>query len=133
MPAASLEQDEFDRIAADVVTDIVQSAPDPRVAPAAVLARHSQHELTVLGCSTRAHYPAATAAIVLRRDQPTVPTQRRLRRDQRVNARQRLAAELLCGECKPTPLGVRVSDPTAAQLFSRSTRFSTRRYSGTRR
>jgi hypothetical protein len=72
-----MSEDALDRVAADVVTQVAQGAPYARVTPAAVFARHPQHELDDVRRSTRSCASAAIAAIVLPGNESTVPAQQR--------------------------------------------------------
>jgi len=72
---AMIFEDGLDRIARDVMPEVLQGAADARVAPGRVLVRHVCHERGEVRFRARPTMPALRRAVVLRGDQPAVPAQ----------------------------------------------------------
>ncbi|HEU4734680.1 MAG TPA: hypothetical protein VFT22_42610 [Kofleriaceae bacterium] len=75
-------QDPLDRVATDLVAEVVQRTDQPRVPPARILRRHPDHELFHVDGDCGTPGPAARRAVVLAGDQLAVPAQDRVGRDQ---------------------------------------------------
>ena len=99
-------QDPLDRVPGDVVAEIGERAADPRVAPRRILPRHPYDEF---GHRPGRHRPSPTpagTAIVLLGDQPPVPAENRVRRDDACHLTHDPPAEFLASHRESTALGV---------------------------
>ena len=83
-----LQQHPPDRIARNLMSEIVKCSLDPRIAPPWILARHPENELLNLSGDRRPTWSALLAAIVLSRDELSVPAKQRVRRDHRRDLRE---------------------------------------------
>ena len=104
-------------VAPDLVSNVQQRAPDPRIAPRRVLPRHPHDQ----GADFRPDSWTSDlppAAVVLLGDQVPIPAQDRVRRDDARNLGQDSPAELLPSYGEPTPLRVGQAERTTAQLLS---------------
>ena len=89
-------QDALDRGAPNIEAEVAQRPAQARVAPRWALARHLQQLLRHVGrCRRSPRRAARLRAVVLRRDQPAVPTQDRLRRCERRELGERSPAQHL--------------------------------------
>ena len=99
-------QDPLHRVPGDVVAEVGECAADPRVAPRRILPRHPYDEFGHRpGCHRPSPTPAGTA-IVLLGDQPPVPAENRVRRDDACHLTQDPPAEFLASHRESTALGV---------------------------
>ena len=99
-------QDPLHRVPGDVVAEVGERAADPRVAPRRILIRHPYDEFGHRpGCHRPSPTPAGTA-IVLLGDQPPVPAENRVRRDDACHLTQDPPAEFLASHRESTALGV---------------------------
>ena len=99
-------QDPLDRVPGDVVAEVGERAADPRVAPRRILPRHPYDEF---GHRPGRHRPSPTpagTAIVLLGDQPPVPAENRVRRDDACHLTQDPPAEFLASHRESPALGV---------------------------
>ena len=74
-------QNPLDRVPGDVVAEIRERATDARVPPRWILDRHPHHEVGHLAWRYRPASTSAGAAVVLPGNQPPVPAENRVRRD----------------------------------------------------
>jgi hypothetical protein len=105
--AAVPPQDPLDRVAANLVAEVVQRADQPRVPPGRVLRRHPHDELFYVDSDSGTPGPAARRAIVLAGDQLAVPAQDRVRRDQAGELAQPATTDgpALDGQAPPLVIG----------------------------
>ena len=99
-------QDPLDRVPGDVVAEVGERAADPRVAPRRILPRHPYDEF---GHRPGRHRPSPTpagTAIVLLGDQPPVPAENRVGRDDACHLTQDPPAEFLASHRESPALGV---------------------------
>ena len=99
-------QDPLDRVPGDVVAEVGERAADPRVAPRRILPRHPHDEF---GHRPGRHRPSPTSAgtaIVLLGDQPPVPAENRVGRDDACHLTQDPPAEFLASHRESPALGV---------------------------
>ncbi len=125
---AVLEQDPFDRISTDLVSQVVERASDSGVAPAGVVASHSEDQLPNYSCGSRTTRSSAFAAVILSRDQPSVPSEQSIRRHQGLYLEEPSSADLLGLHRKPSTLLIAEAQPLPAELlpqgsFTRKLRF----------
>ena len=110
-------QNPLDRVPGDVVAEIRERATDARVPPRWILDRHPHHEVGHLAWR---YWPASTsagAAVVLPGNQPPVPAENRVRRDDADDLRQNPPAEFLASHRESTALGVGQAKWTWAKLL----------------
>ncbi len=99
-------QDPLHRVPGDVVAEVGECAADPRVAPRRILTRHPYDEFGHRpGCHRPSPTPAGTA-IVLLGDQPPVPAENRVRRDDAGHLTHDPPAECLASHRESPALGV---------------------------
>ena len=111
-------QHPLDRVPGDVVAEIRERATDARVPPRWMLDRHPHHEV---GHRAWRYRPASTsvgAAVVLPGNQPPVPAEHRVRRDDAGDLRQNPPAEFPASPRESTALGVGQAKWTWATLLS---------------
>ena len=114
-------EDRFDRVAGQVVTEMLQRAADPRVAPRRILVRHADHERSEVWLRARSTRAARTRSIVLLGDEQAVPAQDRIGRDDAGDVGEApsadgvafdgQAASLVIGEVNPAGTVRRAEDP----------------------
>ena len=103
-----------DRLLASLDAEVGESADDPRVAPRWILDGHPHNErLDLLGRSGSAGLPWTAGAVELLGDKATEPSQDRFGFDDRSDALEGLAAELVTQRGEPDPLGVAEPDPAS--------------------
>lgn len=123
-------QDPLDRVAADLVAEVVQRTDQPRVTPGGILRCHPDGELFHVSGHGRTPGPTARRAVGLAGDQLAVPAQDRLGRDQASELAQPATTDdpALDGQASPLVIGERRRRPPSC---ARRTRFSSRRKSRT--
>ena len=99
-------QHPLDRVPGDVVAEIRERPTDARVPPRWILDRHPHHEVGHLAWRDRPASTSAAAAVVLPGNQPPVPAENRVRRDDAGDLRQNPPAEFLASHRESTALGV---------------------------
>ena len=114
-------EDRFDRIAGDVVTEVLQPAADTRVAPRRVLVRQACDERGEVRLGARATRAALLRAVVLLGNQQAVPAQDRIGRHDAGDVGEAPSAEgftfhgqaasLVVGEANPSGTIRRAEDP----------------------
>ena len=67
------EKNSFDRVSTDLVAEVVERSSDSRVTPARVVAGHPDDQLLDFDRGLRATRPSGLTAVVLPRDQLSVP------------------------------------------------------------
>ena len=107
----------LDRVPGDVVAEIRERATDARVPPRWMLDRHPHHEVGHLAWRYRPASTAAGAAVVLPGNQPPVPAENRVRRDDAGDLRQNPPAEFLASHRESTALGVGQAKWTWAKVL----------------
>jgi hypothetical protein len=112
-----LSQDPLDRVAPQLVTEVLQGTLDAGVAPGLVLPRHPEHQLRDLSAFPRPSRSSSLAAIVLLGHQLPIPAQDRLGRGDGRHRRQPLPPQFLAQRGQPSSLRVREADPLAAELL----------------
>ena len=112
------QEDSFDRIAANLVTQIVEGASNSSVAPTRVVASHLDNQLLDLGRRLGATNLAGLAAIVLLRDQSPVPAKQCVRCHQGADLEETIAADCLGLGCEATALTISEQQVLSAQLFA---------------
>ena len=110
-------QNPLDRVPGDVVAEIRERATDARVPPRWILDRHPHHEVGHLAWRYRPASTSVGAAVVLPGDQPPVPAENRVRRDDAGDLRQHPPAEFLASHRESTALGVGQAKWTWATLL----------------
>ena len=110
-------QNPLDRVPGDVVAEIRERATDARVPPRWILDRHPHHEVGRLAWRYRPASTSAGAAVVLPGNQPPVPAENRVRRDDAGDLRQNPPAEFLASHRESTALGVGQAKWTWAKLL----------------
>ena len=110
-------QNPLDRVPGDVVAEIRERATDARVPPRWILDRHPHHEVGHLAWRCRPASTSAGAAAVLPGNQPPVPAENRVRRDDAGDLRQNPPAEFLASHRESTALGVGQARWTWAKLL----------------
>ena len=110
-------QNPLDRVPGDVVAEIRERATDARVPPRWILDRHPHHEVGHLARRYRPASTSAGAAVVLPGNQPPVPAENRVRRDDAGDLRQNPPAEYLASHRESTALGVGQAKWTWAKLL----------------
>ena len=110
-------QNPLDRVPGDVVAEIRERATDARVPPRWILDRHPHHEVGHLAWRYRPASTSAGAAVVLPGNQPPVPAENRVRRDDAGDLRQNPPAEFLASHRESTALGVGQAKWTWAKLL----------------
>jgi hypothetical protein len=103
------------------MAEIRHGAQDSQITPIPVLFRHPNHKRFNFPGRRRPTGLAAGATVVLVRDQPPVPAQQGLRRDNGCDFRQHLSSEQPGFGCKAATLVVGEAKPPAADL---STKYS---------
>jgi hypothetical protein len=68
-------QDALDGIASGVMSEVEERAADSRVTPSRIVVRRAQHELDDVGRPPRLAATASSAAVVLARDESSIPSQ----------------------------------------------------------
>ena len=97
------------------MTEIVQRALDPRVAPARILTGHPHHQTAYLLENPRAAWSSGRVC-PLPRDQLTMPSENRLRSDDRRHLRQDPTSEPLAEDRQAAPFIIRHPQSPTAQL-----------------
>ena len=110
------QEDSFDRVAANLVTQIVEGASNSSVAPTRVVASHLDNQLLDLGRRLGATKLAGLAAIVLLRDQSPVPAKQCVRCHQGADLEETIVAD--CLGCEATALTISEQQALSAQLFA---------------
>ena len=110
-------QNPLDRVPGDVVAEIRERATDARVPPRWILDRHPHHEVGHLAWRYRPASTSAGAAVVLPGNQPPVPAENRVRRDDAGDLPQNPPAEFLASHRESTALGVGQAKWTWAKLL----------------
>ena len=110
-------QNPLDRVLGDVVAEIRERATDARVPPRWILDRHPHHEVGHLAWRYRPASTSVGAAVVLPGNQPPVPAENRVRRDDAGDLRQHPPAEFLASHRESTALGVGQAKWTWATLL----------------
>jgi hypothetical protein len=113
-------QDARDRRSSDLVPEILEGTLNPRIAPRPVFLGHAHHELPDLGKDT------ATAGLLprrrpLARHQLPVPSQQRVRRDDRREVMQGLPTEPVGSHGEAPPVSGRQPQATPTDLFPQET------------
>ena len=111
------EENPFDRGASETVPDVLHGTDDPSVSPARILARHRDDQsakVDALGGSARS---SRFAAIVLRGDEVSVPTQDGVWRGDGSDRSECRAPERLSLVSEQSPLRVGEPQPFAAELL----------------
>jgi len=75
-----LEKDPLDRASRDLVSQVLQRATDSSVPPTGVRPCHRQDELLDFGGRLWPPHATNSAAVILLRDQPRIPSKQRVRR-----------------------------------------------------
>ena len=97
--------------------EVIEGTPDAGVAPVTVLGGHPDDEPADLVHDPWTPRPATAAAVVLPRNQLSMPAQEGVRRHERLQIPEGLSTEGLglCGEA--STLGVGEPEPARAELF----------------
>jgi len=111
------EQDPFDRISTDLVSQVVERSSDSGVAPARVVASHSEDQLSNFSCSSRATRASALTPVILFRDQLSVPSEQRIRGHQSLYLEEPSSADLLGLYREPSTLRIGEAEPLLAELL----------------
>jgi len=118
-----LEKDPFDRISTDLVSQVVERSSDCGVAPARILAGHSEHQLPYFGRGSRTTGASALAPVILSRDQLTVPSEKSIRGDQGLYFEEPLSANLLGLQRESSTLLISEAESLPARLLSQDAVF----------
>ena len=110
-------QNPLDRVPGDVGAEIRERATDARVPPRWILDRHPHHEVGHLAWRYRPASTSVGAAVVLPGNQPPVPAENRVRRDDAGDLRQNPPAEFLASHRESAALGVGQAKWTWAKLL----------------
>ena len=100
------------------MTEVGQGPLDPRIAPVSVFRGHAHDQRSDRRDDRRSSWPTTWAPVVLLRDQPTMPGQQGVRRDNRANVPQDAPSEYLGFRGQPSPLLVRELQSSGAEQFS---------------
>jgi hypothetical protein len=114
-------EDSLDSIAPDFISEVLECAPQPCVAPTRVFLRHAHDELTNV---LRRRWSARTtvlAAIVLGRNEVAIPSQERIGCDNGGDLGQRFSTQSLGLDGEPAALILREPESFAAKLGSEHT------------
>ena len=76
------EKDPFDRVSRDLMPEIMERSANPGVTPARVVAGHQKDQLLDVGFGPRTTRPATLAAVILFRNQLSMPAKQSIRRHQ---------------------------------------------------
>ena len=101
-PAVCLEH-VGDGASCDLVAEVVQGAPDPRVSPVAILRGHPDDQPPEFLHEGWAARPATAAAVVLPCDQLSMPAEKGIGRDTRLEVTQHPPSEVLPSSSVVTP------------------------------
>ena len=112
-----VEKDSFDRVATDLMAQVVERSSDSRVTPARVFAGHPDDQLLDFDGGLRTTWPSSLAAIVLPGDQLSMPSKERVWRHQGVELQEPLSADRLGLPREPTALLIGESQSLSAELF----------------
>jgi hypothetical protein len=107
-----------DRRATNPMTDVLESTLDPRVAPPGILFRHPHHEAADF-CQ---HLMAAGPLPCVRpfpRDELSMPSQNRVRGDDRGDLAQDAPSEPVAQDRQPPPIVIHQLEPLPTQLASK--------------
>lgn len=100
------------------MTQIAECTTYSRVTPSWIFGGDAQHELSDVARTPRLAAASFGAAIVFACHQAAIPSQQGVRRDKRVDFRERLASELLRGAREPAPLRVGEADALVTKVLS---------------
>ena len=108
-------EDSGDRRSSDLMPHVLQCASDPRVAPGGILLRHPHHEPADFGENARTTAPPLRIHPLVR-DQLPMPSENRIRRDDRGDLAQQPPAQALSRPGQPAPVLIGQPHPSSAQL-----------------
>lgn len=112
-----LEKDALDRIPADLEPQIFECAPDSRVAPARILAGHSQGQIPDFSRGSRTAGTSSSAAVVLFCDQLPVPSKESIGSHQGLDLGEPFSAGLLGLRSEPSALLIGKAEPLPVRLL----------------
>ena len=107
-----------DRGASDAMAQLLECALKPEIALVRVLFGHAHHQLPDLLHDARSPRASLHAPIVLLGNQPAMPSQNRVRRDDGADLAEELPAEQLALRGQPPALGVAQTHPSTPKLLS---------------
>ena len=116
-----LGEDALDRVAAELVPEVAERAPDPRIAPTGVLTGEPDDQALQRDACARSAATALGRAVVLLRDQLAVPAQDRVGCDQASKLFQDAAAQESTGHREPAALCIREAQASIADLLAQHT------------
>ncbi len=111
----------FAGMAPDVISEVLECAPQPCVPPCRVLLRHAHEELTNVLRRRWSARATVLAAIVLGRNEVAIPAQKRIGSDDGGDLGQRFSTQSLGLDGEPAALNVREPESFAAKLGSEHT------------
>ncbi len=115
---AMVLQDPLHGIAGDLVPEVDERSADSGVAPLRILCSHPHYKIHYILWRHRSTSTSPSTAIVLLGDQPSVPTQNRVGRDNAGYLCQRPPSESLAAHCESAALGIAQSKRSAAKLLA---------------
>ena len=110
-----------DRASANLMSQIAKRAADPRVSPRRVFKRHAQNEIDDRLYDARPARPTPMAVVPFRCHQFPVPSQQRVRCNQRVQFAQHLAAERVRFSGESSAFGIGEPDAAPAEALLEQT------------
>jgi len=113
-----VEKDPLDRVAADLVPQVVEGSPNSRVTPARILAGHPDNQLLDFDGGLRTTWPSSLAAIVFPGDQLSMPSKQPVWRDQGVEFEKPFSADRFGLHREPTALLIGESQSLSAELVA---------------
>ena len=115
---AVAEENPLHCVPANLVAEVGQRTSDPGVAPSGILDGHPHDQLDDRLRGHRSTRSSTGAAVVLLRDESSIPTQDRVRGDDTSRMDQDPSPELLPPDGETASLSVGQAERTAAQLFA---------------
>src|SRR6185369_2635667 len=112
-----VQKDLLDRASTYLVSQVVERAADPRVAPSRISPRHRHDELRNLGRCFGSANLADTTPVVLLRDQLPIPWKQGVRRHHRADPEEPLAPYPLRHFCQASALGTGEPQPLTPKLL----------------
>ena len=115
---AVAEENPLHCVPANLVAEVGQRTSDPGVAPSGILDGHPHDQLDDRLRGHRSTRSSTGAAVVLLRDESSIPAQDRVRGDDTSRMDQDPSPELLPPDGETASLSVGQAERTAAQLFA---------------
>jgi hypothetical protein len=114
-----VQQDPLDGVPADLVTDMPKGVPESRVAPRRVVVGHADDQLGDRLLGPRSTGASLLRAVVLFRDEPSIPAEDRVGRDNAGYPPKRLSSENLALHGETATLIVVQPKPSSTKPFTK--------------